>query len=270
MAEALNKEHLNITTIGHVDHGKTTLSAAITKYAAGKGLAKFIDYGEIDKAPEEEARGITINAAHLEVETEKRHYSLTDCPGHADYVKNMITGASQADGGILVVAATDGAMPQTREHLRLARQIGINHLVVFINKVDAVADPELVMLVEIEMRDLLSNYGFDGQKIPFIKGSALCALEGKNPEIGEQRIEELLNTVDKYIPTPIRDTSKPFLMPISKVETIEKSKSGGQIGTVVTGSPLRGVLELKPSGTEAEIVGFGPPIKVKAKGIEMY
>ncbi|CAH1755990.1 14066_t:CDS:2 [Entrophospora sp. SA101] len=247
----LNKEHINITTIGHVDHGKTTLSAAITKYAASK-------------APEEKARGITINAAHLELETQTRHYSLTDCPGHADYVKNMITGASQADGGILVVAATDGAMPQTKEHLRLARQIGIKHLVVFINKVDDVSDLSFVDLVEMEMRDLLNQYKFDGQKTPFVKGSALSALEGKNPEIGEQRIEELLNTIDQYIPNPVRDISKPFLMPIGKAET----KTG--LGTIATGNVLRGKLKLEPRGTNVEIVGLGPTTSAVATGIEMF
>ena len=259
----LNKEHINITTIGHVDHGKTTLSAAITKYAANKGWAKFVDYKEIDKAPEEKARGITINAAHLEFETETRHYSLTDCPGHADYVKNMITGASQANGGILVVAATDGAMPQTREHLRLARQIGIKYLVVFINKVDA-ADPAFLDLVEMEIRDLLSQYGFDGQNVPFIKGSALCALEEKNPEIGEQKIAELLNTIDKYIPIPVRDTSKPFLMAIA--DTFMKSGRG----TLVSGNVIRG--ELKP-GEEVEIVGLpttnDAPLTIKTKATEI-
>jgi elongation factor Tu len=264
----LNKEHVNITTLGHVDHGKTTLGAAITKSAANIG-GKFVDYQEIDKAPEEKARGITINAAHLEVETKKRHYSLTDCPGHADYIKNMITGASQADGAILVVAATDGAMPQTKEHLRLARQIGIRYLVVFINKIDA-ADPAFLDLVEMEIRDLLTQYGFDGQKAPFIRGSALCALEGKNPEIGEQKILELLNAVDEYIPSPTRDTSKPFLMPISGADSITKSKSGGGIGTVITGVPSRGILKLEPRGTEVEIVGLGPTISVVATGIEMY
>lgn len=281
----LSKEHVNITTIGHVDHGKTTLSAAITKYAANKGWGKFVDYKEIDKAPEEKARGITINAAHLELETADRdveiknevkkvtgrHYSLIDCPGHADYVKNMITGASQAEGGILVVAATDGQMPQTREHLRLIRQIGVKHLVVFINKVDA-ADPELLDLVEMEIRDLLETYGFHGQKTPVIKGSALLALEGKQPEVGEQSIKNLLDAIDMYIPNPTRDLDKPFLMPIEKAESIKKLQGGGEgraggIGTVVTGVPLRGKLS---KGEEIEIVGFGSTFKTTVTGIEMH
>jgi elongation factor Tu len=281
----LSKEHVNITTIGHVDHGKTTLSAAITKYAANKGWGKFVDYKEIDKAPEEKARGITINAAHLELETADRdveiknevkkvtgrHYSLIDCPGHADYVKNMITGASQAEGGILVVAATDGQMPQTREHLRLIRQIGVKHLVVFINKVDA-ADPELLDLVEMEIRDLLETYGFHGQKTPVIKGSALLALEGKQPEVGEQSIKALLDAIDIYIPNPTRDLDKPFLMPIEKAESIKKLQGGGEgraggIGTVVTGVPLRGKLS---KGEEIEIVGFGSTFKTTVTGIEMH
>lgn len=284
----IKKEHINITTIGHVDHGKTTLSAAITKYAASKGLAKFVDYEEIDRAPEEKQRGITINAAHLEFETDDReiktgdetkkvigrHYSLIDCPGHADYVKNMITGASQAEGGILVVGATDGQMPQTREHLRLIRQIGVKHLVVFINKVDVVLDLSMIELVEMEIRDLLTTYGFDGEKTPIIKGSALLALEGKQPELGEQSIRDLLDAVDMHIPTPLRDVDKPFLMYIEKVESISKSKSGGGIGTVVTGVPQRGKLVLKKSaggvGAEIEIVGIGSTIAATATGIEMH
>lgn len=262
----LTKEHINITTIGHVDHGKTTLSAAITKYLSTKGQAKFKDYEEIDRAPEEKDRGITINATHLEFETDKKHYSLVDCPGHADYVKNMITGASQADGAILVVAATDGAMPQTKEHLRLARQIGIKHLVTFINKVD-IADSEMLDLVEMEIRGLLGQYGFDGQKSPFIKGSAKCALDGEKPEIGEQKIKELLDIVDEYIPTPLRDVSKPFLMAIG--DTFMKSGRG----TLVSGSVIRG--ELKP-GEEVEIVGLPTTIdapliiKTKATEIQMF
>lgn len=283
----LSKEHVNITTIGHVDHGKTTLSAAITKYAANKGWGKFVDYKEIDKAPEEKARGITINAAHLELETADRdveiknevkkvtgrHYSLIDCPGHADYVKNMITGASQAEGGILVVAATDGQMPQTREHLRLIRQIGVKHLVVFINKVDVVLDLSMIDLVEMELRDLLTTYGFDGEKTPFIKGSALLALEGKQPELGEESIKDLLDAIDIHIPNPVRDLDKPFLMPIEKAESIKKLQGGGEgraggIGTVVTGVPLRGKLS---KGKELEIVGFSStPVRVTVTGIEMH
>jgi elongation factor Tu len=208
------KPHVNIGTIGHVDHGKTTLTAAITKTLATRGGAQFMDYSQIDKAPEEKARGITISTAHVEYETEARHYAHVDCPGHADYIKNMITGAAQMDGAIIVVSATDGQMPQTREHLLLARQVGIQKLVVFINKVDAIDDPEMLELVEMEMRDLLSEYGFDGENTPIVKGSALAALEGRNPEIGEKAIDELMEAVDSHIPTPIRDLDKPFLMPI--------------------------------------------------------
>jgi elongation factor Tu len=260
----IEKEYVNITTIGHVDHGKTTLSAAITKYLSSKKLAEFKKYEEIDRAPEEKARGITINAAHIPFETDKREYSLVDCPGHRDYIKNMITGASQADAGVLVVAATDGIMPQTEEHLRLVRQIGIKHLIVFVNKVDVIDDLSIIELVEMEMRDLLTKYGFDGQKIPFVKGSALLALEGKQPEMGEKSIEELINVIDEHIPTPIRDISKPFLMPISKEETITG------IGTIVEGNPLRGKLELKPGGTKVEIVGFGPTINAVVTSIEKF
>lgn len=208
------KPHVNIGTIGHVDHGKTTLTAAITKTLATRGGAQFMDYSQIDKAPEEKARGITISTAHVEYETDARHYAHVDCPGHADYIKNMITGAAQMDGAIIVVSATDGQMPQTREHLLLARQVGIQKLVVFINKVDAIDDPEMLELVEMEMRDLLAEYGFDGENTPIVKGSALAALEGRDADIGEKAINELMEAVDSHIPTPIRDLDKPFLMPI--------------------------------------------------------
>ncbi|KAK9468953.1 P-loop containing nucleoside triphosphate hydrolase protein [Lipomyces arxii] len=256
------KPHVNIGTIGHVDHGKTTLTAAITKVLAEKGYAQFKDYSSIDRAPEERARGITISTAHVEYETDKRHYAHVDCPGHADYIKNMITGAAQMDGAIIVVAASDGQMPQTREHLLLARQVGVQHLVVFVNKVDTVEDPEMLELVEMEMRELLSTYGFDGDNIPIVMGSALCALEGRRPEIGHDAIMKLMDAVDEYIPTPNRDLEKPFLMPVEDTFTI----SGR--GTVVTGRVERGAL-LK--GEEIEVVGFGPtPIKTTATGIEMF
>lgn len=241
-----SKPHVNIGTIGHVDHGKTTLTAAITKTLAAKGGANFLDYAAIDKAPEERARGITISTAHVEYETAKRHYSHVDCPGHADYIKNMITGAAQMDGAIIVVAATDGQMPQTREHLLLARQVGVQHIVVFVNKVDTIDDPEMLELVEMEMRELLNEYGFDGDNAPIIMGSALCALEGRQPEIGEQAIMKLLDAVDEYIPTPERDLNKPFLMPVEDIFSI----SGR--GTVVTGRVERGNLK---KGEELEIVG---------------
>ncbi|KAK9389887.1 P-loop containing nucleoside triphosphate hydrolase protein [Lipomyces mesembrius] len=256
------KPHINIGTIGHVDHGKTTLTAAITKVLAAKGYAQFKDYAAIDKAPEERARGITISTAHVEYETDNRHYAHVDCPGHADYIKNMITGAAQMDGAIIVVAATDGQMPQTREHILLARQVGVQHLVVFVNKVDTIDDNEMLELVEMEMRELLSSYGFDGEEIPVIMGSALCALEGRQPEIGEQAILKLMDAVDEYIPTPERDLERPFLMPIEDIFTI----SGR--GTVVTGRVERGSLA---KGEEIEIVGFNPqPIKTTATGIEMF
>ncbi|CAG8664944.1 17627_t:CDS:2, partial [Racocetra fulgida] len=237
------KPHVNIGTIGHVDHGKTTLTAAITKCLASKGKAKFKDYGEIDKAPEEKARGITIATAHVEYETDSRHYAHIDCPGHADYIKNMITGAAQMDGAIIVVSATDGQMPQTREHLLLARQVGVSNLVVFVNKIDAVDDKEMLELVEMEMRDLLTQYGFNGEETPIIMGSALAALEGRDPEIGEKAIEKLMDSVDKHIPTPIRDLDKPFLI-------VER-------GTVSKGS-------------EIEIVGMGQTVKTTLTGIEMF
>ena len=253
------KPHVNIGTIGHVDHGKTTLTAAITKRQADKGLAKFEAYADIDKAPEERERGITINTAHVEYETEKRHYAHVDCPGHADYVKNMITGAAQMDGAILVIAATDGAMAQTREHILLARQVGVPRIVVFINKCDMVDDPEMLELVEMDVRDLLTQYGFDGDNTPFIFGSALKALEG-DPKY-EEKIDELLDAVDEYIPTPERDTDKPFLMSIEDVFTITGR------GTVVTGRVERGQLKLND---EVEIVGLHDTKKTVVTGIEMF
>ncbi|CCE65237.1 hypothetical protein TPHA_0K01030 [Tetrapisispora phaffii CBS 4417] len=257
-----SKPHVNVGTIGHVDHGKTTLTAAITKTLASKGGADFLDYAAIDKAPEERARGITISTAHVEYETAKRHYSHVDCPGHADYIKNMITGAAQMDGAIIVVAASDGQMPQTREHLLLARQVGVQNLVVFVNKVDTVDDAEMLELVEMEMRELLTQYGFDGDNVPVIMGSALCALEGREPEIGEKAIMKLLDAVDEYIPTPARDLEKPFLMPVEDIFSI----SGR--GTVVTGRVERG--ELKKN-EEVEIVGHTKtPIKTTVTGIEMF
>lgn len=256
------KPHLNVGTIGHVDHGKTTLTAAITKTLAKNGGADFLDYAAIDKAPEERARGITISTAHVEYETANRHYSHVDCPGHADYIKNMITGAAQMDGAIIVVAATDGQMPQTREHLLLARQVGVQHIVVFVNKVDTMDDPEMLELVEMEMRELLTQYGFDGDNVPVIMGSALCALEDRQPEIGEQAIMKLLEAVDEYIPTPKRDLEKPFLMPVEDIFSI----SGR--GTVVTGRVERGNLK---KGEEIEIVGHNTtPIKTIVTGIEMF
>jgi elongation factor Tu len=256
------KPHLNIGTIGHVDHGKTTLTAAITKCLAEKGGADFLDYSSIDKAPEERARGITISTAHVEYETANRHYSHVDCPGHQDYIKNMITGAAQMDGAIIVVAATDGQMPQTREHLLLARQVGVQHIVVFVNKVDTIDDPEMLELVEMEMRELIATYGFDGDNTPVIMGSALCALEGREPEIGAQSIDRLLEAVDEYIPTPTRDLEKPFLMGVEDVFSI----SGR--GTVCTGRVERGNLK---KGDEIEIVGYNKtPIKTTVTGIEMF
>ncbi|XP_018561916.1 uncharacterized protein LOC108904031 [Anoplophora glabripennis] len=254
------KPHCNVGTIGHVDHGKTTLTAAITKVLADAKLAKARKYQDIDNAPEEKARGITINVAHIEYQTENRHYGHTDCPGHADYIKNMITGAAQMDGAIMVVAATDGVMPQTREHLLLAKQIGVKHLVVFINKVDA-ADKEMVELVEMEVRELLSEMGFDGDNIPIICGSALCALEGKNPEIGRDAILKLLQEVDNYIPTPVRELDKPFLLPVEHTYSI-----AGR-GTVVTGRLERGVLK---KGAECEFVGYNKVLKSTVTGVEMF
>jgi elongation factor Tu len=255
------KPHCNIGTIGHVDHGKTSLTAAITKILAEEGKANFTAYDQIDKAPEERARGITISTAHVEYETDKRHYAHVDCPGHADYVKNMITGAAQMDGAILVVSATDGPMPQTREHILLARQVGVPALVVFMNKVDMVDDPELLELVEMEIRDVLSSYEFPGDDIPIIRGSALCALEGRNPEIGRDAIHKLMDAVDSYIPQPERAKDRPFLMPIEDVFSI----SGR--GTVVTGRVERGILKV---GDEIEIVGLKDTQKTVCTGVEMF
>jgi elongation factor Tu len=255
-----NKPHVNIGTIGHVDHGKTSLTAAITKVLAKSGGATFTAYDMIDKAPEERARGITISTAHVEYETKARHYAHVDCPGHADYVKNMITGAAQMDGAILVVSAADGPMPQTREHILLARQVGVPALVVFLNKMD-LADPDLVELVEMEVRELLSKYGFDGDNIPIIKGSAVAALEDKNPEIGENAILELMTAVDVHIPQPERAKDKPFLMPVEDVFSI----SGR--GTVATGRVERGVIKV---GEEVEVVGLRATTKTIVTGVEMF
>merc|ERR1739838_1167894 len=255
-----DKPHCNIGTIGHVDHGKTTLTAAITKVLSEKGSSEFKRYDEIDNAPEEKARGITINAAHIEYATEERHYGHTDCPGHADYIKNMITGTSQMDGAILVVAATDGVMPQTREHLLLAKQIGIEHIVIFINKVDA-ADEEMIELVEMEIRELLTEMGWDGDSVPLVKGSALSAVEEKNPEIGSDAIVELMQYVDEHIPTPQRDLDKPFLMPVESVYSI-----AGR-GTVVTGRLERGKIK---KGMECEFAGHSKKFKATITGIEMF
>ena len=256
-----NKPHCNIGTIGHVDHGKTTLTAAITKVLAEEGGASFTAYDQIDKAPEEKARGITISTSHVEYETPNRHYAHVDCPGHADYVKNMITGAAQMDGAILVVSAADGPMPQTREHILLARQVGVPALVVYMNKVDQVDDPELLDLVEMEIRDLLSSYDFPGDEIPIIKGSALAVLENGDPKIGHDSIIELMKAVDSYIPQPERPKDQPFLMPIEDVFSI----SGR--GTVVTGRVERGVLHV---GDDIEIVGIKPTQKTTCTGIEMF
>ncbi|KAL4790854.1 P-loop containing nucleoside triphosphate hydrolase protein [Aspergillus venezuelensis] len=256
-----NKPHVNIGTIGHVDHGKTTLTAAITKYQASKGLATFLEYGAIDKAPEERKRGITISTAHIEYATDNRHYAHVDCPGHADYIKNMITGAANMDGAIIVVAASDGQMPQTREHLLLARQVGVQKIVVFVNKVDAIEDPEMLELVELEMRELLSSYGFEGEETPIIFGSALCALEGKRPDIGTERIDALLEAVDTWIPTPQRDLDKPFLMSIEEVFSI-----GGR-GTVASGRVERGTLK---KDSEVEILGGSEILKTKVTDIETF
>jgi elongation factor Tu len=255
------KPHCNVGTIGHVDHGKTTLTAAITKVLAARGGAEFVAYDQIDKAPEERARGITIATAHVEYSTEKRHYAHVDCPGHADYVKNMITGAAQMDGAILVVSAADGPMPQTREHILLARQVGVPAIVVYLNKVDMVDDPELIELVELEVRELLSKYQFPGDETPIVRGSALCAMEGREPELGEKSILNLMDAVDKFIPQPTRAKDKPFLMPIEDVFSI----SGR--GTVVTGRVERGVVKV---GDEVEIVGLKPTTKTVATGVEMF
>jgi len=256
-----NKPHVNIGTIGHVDHGKTTLTAAITKVLSVGGGAEFKDYADIDGAPEERERGITISTAHVEYETEARHYAHVDCPGHADYVKNMITGAAQMDGGILVVSAADGPMPQTREHVLLARQVNVPHLVVFLNKADMVDDEELLELVEMEVRELLDSYDFPGDDTPVITGSALKALEGDESEIGSQAIMKLMEAVDTYIPTPARDVDKPFLMPIEDVFSI----SGR--GTVVTGRIEQGVLNV---GDDIEIVGIRDTTVTTCTGVEMF
>ena len=256
-----NKPHCNIGTIGHVDHGKTTLTAAITKVLAETGGASFTDYANIDKAPEERERGITISTSHVEYETPARHYAHVDCPGHADYVKNMITGAAQMDGAILVVSAADGPMPQTREHIILAKQVGVPAMVVYMNKVDQVDDEELLELVELEVRELLSSYDFPGDDIPIIKGSALAALEGKNDEIGKNSINELMNAVDSYIPQPERPIDQPFLMPIEDVFSI----SGR--GTVVTGRVETGIVKV---GEEVEIVGIKDTRKTTVTGVEMF
>ena len=255
------KPHCNIGTIGHIDHGKTTLTAAITKVLAGQGTAQFVAFDQIDKAPEEKARGITISTAHVEYETKKRHYAHVDCPGHADYIKNMITGAAQMDGAILVVAASDGPMPQTREHILLARQVGVPAVVVFMNKVDMVDDAELLDLVELEVRELLSKYEFPGDEIPVVRGSALKALEGDKGELGEQAILKLMEEVDRYIPQPKRDVDKPFLMPVEDVFSI----SGR--GTVATGRIERGRVK---TGEEVEIVGVKATSKTVVTGVEMF
>jgi elongation factor Tu len=256
------KPHVNIGTIGHIDHGKTTLTAAITKHLSMKGMAEYVPFDQIDKAPEEKERGITIATAHVEYETEKRHYAHVDCPGHADYIKNMITGAAQMDGAILVVGADDGPMPQTREHILLARQVGVPFIVVFLNKVDMVDDPELIELVELELRELLSKYDFPGDDIPIVKGSALNALQSDDPNSPEAAcIFELMKAVDEYIPEPARDIDKPFLMPIEDVFSI----SGR--GTVVTGRVERGIVKVQE---EVEIVGFQPTFKTVCTGVEMF
>ena len=256
-----SKVHVNVGTIGHVDHGKTTLTAAITTVLAKKGWAKARAYDSIDNAPEEKARGITINTSHAEYETEKRHYAHVDCPGHADYIKNMITGAAQMDGAILVVSATDGPMPQTREHILLAKQVGVPYIVVYMNKVDMVDDAELLDLVEEEIRDLLTKYEFPGATTPIIRGSALKALEGDQSEIGEPSIMKLMDALDTFIPDPVRDTEKPFLMPIEDIFSIEGR------GTVVTGRIERGILKIND---EIEIVGIRPTVKTVITGIEMF
>jgi elongation factor Tu len=256
-----NKPHCNIGTIGHIDHGKTTLTAAITKVLSQSGPSQFVAFDQIDKAPEEKARGITINTAHVEYETKKRHYAHVDCPGHADYIKNMITGAAQMDGAILVVAASDGPMPQTREHILLARQVGVPAIVVFMNKVDMVDDAELLDLVELEVRELLSKYEFPGDEIPVIRGSALKALEGDTGELGAPAVLKLMEEVDRYIPQPVRDVDKPFLMPVEDVFSI----SGR--GTVATGRVERGRVKV---GEEIEIVGIKPTIKTVVTGVEMF
>ena len=256
-----SKPHVNIGTIGHVDHGKTTLTAAITKFAADAGRAEFRDYNQIDNAPEERERGITIATAHVEYSTVNRHYAHVDCPGHADYVKNMITGAAQMDGAILVVSANDGPMPQTREHILLARQVGVPYIVVFLNKVDMVDDSELLDLVELEVRELLSSYNFPGDDIPVIRGSALKALQGDTSDIGTPAMQRLMDAVDSYIPQPTRDIDRPFLMPVEDVFSIQGR------GTVATGRIERGIVKV---GEEVEIVGLRPTTKTTVTGIEMF
>ena len=256
-----NKPHMNVGTIGHVDHGKTTLTSSITKVLSKKGMAQAMNYDQIDKAPEERERGITIATAHVEYETGKRHYAHVDCPGHADYVKNMITGAAQMDGAILVVSAADGPMPQTREHILLARQVGVPYIVVFMNKVDMVDDPELMDLVEVEVRELLNKYGFPGDQIPIIKGSALKAMEGDATDLGEGAIMKLMDALDTYIPEPKRDIDKPFIMPVEDIFSI----SGR--GTVATGRVERGIVKV---GEEIEIVGLRPTQKTVVTGVEMF
>ena len=256
-----SKPHVNVGTIGHVDHGKTTLTAAITKVAADAGGADFKDYSQIDNAPEERERGITIATAHVEYETDNRHYAHVDCPGHADYVKNMITGAAQMDGSILVVSANDGPMPQTREHILLARQVGVPYIIVFLNKVDMVDDPELLDLVELEVRELLNQYDFPGDDTPIIRGSALKALEGDTGEIGAQAIQELLKTLDEYVPQPERAIDKPFLMPVEDVFSIQGR------GTVATGRVESGIVKV---GDEIEIVGINDTQTTTVTGVEMF
>ena len=255
------KPHVNVGTIGHVDHGKTTLTAAITKVAAQQGLAAFMAYDQIDKAPEEKARGITIATAHVEYQTKNRHYAHVDCPGHADYVKNMITGAAQMDGAILVVSAADGPMPQTREHILLARQVGVPYIVVYLNKVDMVDDPELLDLVELEVRELLTKYNFPGDKTPIVRGSATKSLEGDKGDLGEPSIARLMEAIDTYIPQPLRAKDKPFLMPVEDVFSI----SGR--GTVATGRVERGIVKV---GEEIEVVGLKPTAKTVVTGVEMF
>jgi len=256
------KPHVNVGTIGHIDHGKTTLTAAITKHLQKRGMAEYVPFDEIDKAPEEKERGITIATAHVEYQTENRHYAHVDCPGHADYIKNMITGAAQMDGAILVVGADDGPMPQTREHILLARQVGVPNIVVFLNKCDMVDDEELIELVDLELRELLSKYEFPGDDIPIIQGSALKALESDDPDSDEVKpIFELMDAIDNYIPEPVRDTEKPFLMPIEDVFSI----SGR--GTVVTGRVERGIIKV---GEEVEIVGITDTLKTVCTGVEMF
>jgi len=256
------KPHVNIGTIGHIDHGKTTLTAAITKHLSKKGMANFVPFDQIDKAPEEKERGITINTSHVEYETATRHYAHIDCPGHADYIKNMITGAAQMDGAILVVAASDGPMPQTREHILLAKQVNVPAVVVFMNKVDQVDDPELLELVELELRELLSAYDFPGDEIPIVRGSALKALESEDPDSEEAKcIFNLMDAVDSYIPEPVREVDKPFLMPVEDIFTI----SGR--GTVVTGRVERGIIK---TGEEVEIIGIRPTAKTVCTGVEMF